>query len=241
MSLTPYSANVPDNRSTWQRRGSDSRKENLCRRSCTCRIPLPKVNGPPYSIAHNAAFSSSDDDQMESFLNLHCSSNVSHRSEQAQVSGYSWDARQDPTKRRSKNDPDGLTFIQGSRLNHSCDPNIYYSRNPSTGHGRFYAVRNITPGEELTISYLPFSTWKKATRQRLLLLDHHFSCSCILCSDSFGATATEEELKEYRAKADLLSKKIEVPVLTDWIVCRAIAKEMLSLQGYKPAKESLDL
>jgi hypothetical protein len=202
---------------------------------------LSEVNEPPYSIASNAAFSSLDDDHMELCLSLQCSSTFSQRSDQAQISGDIWDVRHDPTKRRWIHHLDGRIFSQGSHLNHSCDPNIYYSWNPSTGHGRFYAVRNITPGEELTISYLPFSIWKKATRQRLLLLDHHFSCSCILCSDGFGARATEGELKEYRAKADLLSEKIEVPVLTDWIVCRAIAKEMLSLQGYKSGKESLDL
>jgi hypothetical protein len=145
--------------------------------------PLPKVNEPPYSIADNAAFSSLDDDQMELCLGLQCSSNFFQRSDQAQISGYTWDARHDPTKRRWTHYLDGRIFIQGSRLNHSCDPNSYYSWNPSTGHGRFYAVRNITPGEELTISYLPFSTWKKATRQRLLLLDTifhaHVSCAVI--------------------------------------------------------------
>jgi hypothetical protein len=121
------------------------------------------VDGPPYSITNlNAAFSSLNNDQSELLLGLQYSSNPSLRTEWEQRSGSSWDTHQDDAtlwlESLWTNHLDGRIFILGSRLNHSCNLNIHYSWNPSTGYSRFYAVRDIKTGEQLTISYLPLST-----------------------------------------------------------------------------------
>ena len=41
-----------------------------------------------------------------------------------------------------------------SRLNHDCSPNLGYYFDSDTLSHRVYAVRDIFPGEELTISYV---------------------------------------------------------------------------------------
>lgn len=41
-----------------------------------------------------------------------------------------------------------------SRLNHACSPNLGYYFDSATLSHRVYAVRDIFPGEELTISYV---------------------------------------------------------------------------------------
>src|SRR4051812_28312599 len=43
-----------------------------------------------------------------------------------------------------------------SRLNHACSPNLGYYFDSTTLSHRVYAVRDIFPGEELTISYVEY-------------------------------------------------------------------------------------
>ncbi|KAK1750171.1 SET domain-protein 5 [Echria macrotheca] len=69
-----------------------------------------------------------------------------------------------------------------ARLNHGCDPNAfpqYKSRDMSM---TAVATRDIQPGEEITISYLPMGL---PTRHRLRSLENWgFNCSCTLCSSA---------------------------------------------------------
>lgn len=41
-----------------------------------------------------------------------------------------------------------------SRLNHDCRPNAAYHFNTDTGKMEVRAVRDITAGEEITVSYI---------------------------------------------------------------------------------------
>jgi hypothetical protein len=43
-----------------------------------------------------------------------------------------------------------------SRLNHACAPNLGYYFDSATLSHRVYAVKDILPGEELTISYVEY-------------------------------------------------------------------------------------
>ncbi|KAK1660104.1 hypothetical protein BDP55DRAFT_325349 [Colletotrichum godetiae] len=74
-------------------------------------------------------------------------------------------------------------FAQTSRLNHDCRPNIDYWFDPRTLTQRTTALRDIVPGEELTISYVePLQSRKD--RQNRLHSNWGFSCSCHFCTQS---------------------------------------------------------
>ncbi|KAJ5475202.1 TPR domain protein [Penicillium diatomitis] len=45
-------------------------------------------------------------------------------------------------------------FWLGSRINHSCLPNVAFSYNPAIKHGTFHAIRDLAAGEELTVEYI---------------------------------------------------------------------------------------
>ncbi|KAJ5639237.1 uncharacterized protein N7484_007099 [Penicillium longicatenatum] len=53
-----------------------------------------------------------------------------------------------------KNTFDGMLFLTGSRINHSCIPNLIFAYNPIIGKETFHAIRDIAAGEELTIMYI---------------------------------------------------------------------------------------
>lgn len=77
-------------------------------------------------------------------------------------------------------------FLLASRFNHSCMPNVHYSwqhKLGSSGPQVFHALRDIAPGEELTISYLGIrGTVDSATnRQERLMSCFKFKCVCSCC------------------------------------------------------------
>ncbi|KAI8452582.1 hypothetical protein BY996DRAFT_4563478, partial [Phakopsora pachyrhizi] len=67
-----------------------------------------------------------------------------------------------------------------SRLNHDCRPNSSFWFDSDTLQVYMYALRDIAPGEELTISYRGMKS-SRAERQSEI---HHygFECTCSLCS-----------------------------------------------------------
>lgn len=71
-------------------------------------------------------------------------------------------------------------FVKASRLNHSCNPNAWYSWNDTIGQLNIHAVRNIRAGEEVTISYLT-TVLEYSERQLVLRERFKFSCKCKLC------------------------------------------------------------
>ncbi|ORY66298.1 uncharacterized protein BCR38DRAFT_473569 [Pseudomassariella vexata] len=71
-------------------------------------------------------------------------------------------------------------FPEVSRFNHDCRPNVaFYIDNNLTHHT--HAVRDIHPGEELSISYLD-SFQARSVRQERARASWGFSCSCSQCS-----------------------------------------------------------
>lgn len=70
-------------------------------------------------------------------------------------------------------------YLNCSLLNHSCDPNCTQSFD--NGAAVIRALRDIQPGEELTIAYCPLPA-PKATRHKELL-EYNFTCSCAVCVD----------------------------------------------------------
>jgi hypothetical protein len=86
----------------------------------------------------------------------------------------------------------GHIFLQGSRINHSCTPNLEWAWNPNISQGTFHAIKHIKKGEELTISYIFGNHWTKARRtQELRRWD--FACSCPSCEETMDAKVDDEE------------------------------------------------
>ncbi|KAK7969955.1 hypothetical protein PG996_001608 [Apiospora saccharicola] len=72
-------------------------------------------------------------------------------------------------------------FTEISRLNHDCRPNCVYYFDPETVSNKVYAVRDIMPGEEITVSYIDGFQTSGARRARLH--EHWgFDCGCPACT-----------------------------------------------------------
>ncbi|KAK4653391.1 SET domain-containing protein 5 [Podospora pseudocomata] len=73
-------------------------------------------------------------------------------------------------------------FLDVSRVNHACSPNAAYHFDPLTMRKSLITVRDIHPGEELTIGYVDL-TQPSQTRQASL--SHwNFTCSCPRCTQA---------------------------------------------------------
>ncbi|TLD16173.1 uncharacterized protein PgNI_00220 [Pyricularia grisea] len=104
------------------------------------------------------------------------------------------------------------TFVEVSRMNHECSPNCAAYFDPGTMSQRIYAIRDIMPGEELTVSYIdPVQT--RAARQSRLRKDWGFSCSCQRCTSEahLGAEsdARVEQIKSLWGELDDYSARPE--------------------------------
>ncbi|KAL5536410.1 hypothetical protein ACEPAF_232 [Sanghuangporus sanghuang] len=83
-----------------------------------------------------------------------------------------------------------------SYVNHSCVPNSIYSLDKSTMIFSLRAIRDIAPGEEISITYLgndETSTVRKAELQN----KYGFICSCILCSAPTDAIVASDERRKF--------------------------------------------
>ncbi|KAJ7575609.1 hypothetical protein C8J56DRAFT_838010, partial [Mycena floridula] len=68
---------------------------------------------------------------------------------------------------------------QGSRINHSCSPNITCAWDAASFCMKFRAVRNVEAGEEITFSYCD-ALAPRADRQKELK-PYGFKCTCTAC------------------------------------------------------------
>ncbi|KAH6654073.1 hypothetical protein BKA67DRAFT_604491 [Truncatella angustata] len=82
-------------------------------------------------------------------------------------------------------------FPEISRMNHDCRPNADYYFDPETFAQHIHAVRPITAGEEITISYIDTVQTQQG---RLARLNHswHFPCSCSSCTQNKYLTAASD-------------------------------------------------
>lgn len=84
----------------------------------------------------------------------------------------------------------GDVFLLGSRINHSCLPNVHFAYNPMLKKETFHAIRDIMAGEELTIMY--FNAINRTKAQRKAESDKWgFSCSCPVCEDTMQGRQRE--------------------------------------------------
>ncbi|EGF99276.1 uncharacterized protein MELLADRAFT_94773 [Melampsora larici-populina 98AG31] len=103
--------------------------------------------------------------------------------------------------------PFGAVVFEPTRLNHDCRPNSAYHFDTNTLKLNVHALRDISPGEELTVSYIQVDV-SKETRQGLLSRDYGFECGCSLCSSPLHVAM----LSDYRIER---LKKLNA-ILDDW-------------------------
>lgn len=96
-------------------------------------------------------------------------------------------------------------FLLGSRINHSCIPNVHFAFNKNLNKATFHAVRDIEKGEELTLSYLDVANRTRDARQSELA-PRGFQCSCPACED----TPEGREMEQQRAILSKLDQDLAV-------------------------------
>ncbi|KAI1813413.1 SET domain-containing protein [Poronia punctata] len=84
-------------------------------------------------------------------------------------------------------------FLDASRFNHSCDPNVWYETNTRYGRWIGRASRNIKKGEEFTVVYLPCHA-SREEKQAETRETWGFDCDCPKCTGGLDEyTASLEE------------------------------------------------
>lgn len=90
--------------------------------------------------------------------------------------------------------PPAQLFLTASRINHSCVPNAEQFCGDELGWKSFVANRDITEGEEITISYIDH--FKPRTERQWELRDWAIDCQCPVCdADHPDSRAHEDRLK----------------------------------------------
>lgn len=85
----------------------------------------------------------------------------------------------------------GNVYFLGSRINHSCLPNVNFAYNANLKEETFHAIRDIMVGEELTIMYIN-GTNRTKDQRKAELNRWGFICSCLACEDTPRGKQREE-------------------------------------------------
>jgi hypothetical protein len=97
---------------------------------------------------------------------------------------------------------EGGLFPEASRINHACVPNCQHTWNDNIGEETIHAVRSISKGEEITISYADTGTFE--SRRRHLKKSFAFDCTCELCSLPEAARAISDKRQSEITRLDEL-------------------------------------
>ncbi len=101
-----------------------------------------------------------------------------------------------------------------SRLNHDCRPNAKYMFDKEIFEGQVRAMRNIQPGQEITIPYTQLAA-PREERQRSLFANRCFVCACGTCSlppdRQRESDARREKIRELKRKLEDVQFPPRVP------------------------------
>ncbi|KAK3357621.1 hypothetical protein B0T25DRAFT_164645 [Lasiosphaeria hispida] len=91
-----------------------------------------------------------------------------------------------------------VVFPEIARMNHDCRANADYYFDHETLTQYIHATRPISPGEELTLSYIN-PLMRREARLRKLQRTWGFKCACPLCTQEAGrAKASDARIKQIR-------------------------------------------
>lgn len=126
----------------------------------------------------------------------------------------------------------GGVFPLVARINHSCRPNAQHSWHEHSSREEVHAVRKISKGDELTLSYS--NGGPSDARRGALKAYFGFDCRCELCSLPAGELrASDERLR----KAQELDEAIGNPKIVNTQPDRALAycRELLTIYEQEKA------
>ncbi|KAJ6500153.1 hypothetical protein C8R47DRAFT_971260 [Mycena vitilis] len=105
-------------------------------------------------------------------------------------------------------------FIEASRLNHSCSPNVIHRFDPHSFSLIVHSIRPIAKGEEIVHSYIDLTRAATREARRDLLRDHfHFECLCDRCMLPDQVTVRESDERRQRIR-DTKREEIVTPFET---------------------------
>lgn len=105
-----------------------------------------------------------------------------------------FDASLDEADRFGSGEKVLVVFHHISFINHACKPNAVWEWNPQRGVGTVHALKDITKGHQIYVSYIASleNTLKpRKERQDLLSSGWGFDCDCAICH--LGATTSRAE------------------------------------------------
>ncbi|KAK3370654.1 hypothetical protein B0H63DRAFT_487371 [Podospora didyma] len=82
-------------------------------------------------------------------------------------------------------------YPEVARINHACKPNCIIRHSSTTLIMEVVAYTDISPGEELSVSYVPLNLVSDQ-RSSMLKGQWGFNCTCPLCSDAKASTASDD-------------------------------------------------
>jgi len=116
----------------------------------------------------------------------------------------------------------------GSRLNHSCRPNVVVQFKITSFSFQFIAVRDIRSGEELYCAYCSLSR-PKAERQTFLA-PYGFSCHCSACVNATPATDNVRKTFKDQVK-DLHTKRNQPELMADVVASAKLLEAEMVVEG----------
>ncbi|KAI0178494.1 SET domain-containing protein [Hypoxylon sp. FL1284] len=87
-------------------------------------------------------------------------------------------------------EPHMVVYPEVSRVNHACRPNAFIRFTPSSTAVSIVVQRDIEPGEEITITYVPMGKTREERQEALLKWG--FNCTCDLCAASKSEVAASD-------------------------------------------------
>ena len=123
----------------------------------------------------------------------------------------------------------GSVFLLGSRINHSCIPNIHFAYNPVLEKETFHAIHDITAGEELTIMYIRGVNRTRSQRQTELE-KWGFLCTCLACDDTLKGREREDKRAKLFDLDQELALNLRLGTEQSWRKALKLAQKMAAIQ-----------
>ncbi|OTB00691.1 hypothetical protein M426DRAFT_267234 [Hypoxylon sp. CI-4A] len=105
-------------------------------------------------------------------------------------------------------DPHMALYPDVSRINHACRPNAFIRFTPTSYAVSVIALRDIEPGEEISITYVPLGKTREERQEALKKWG--FTCTCSLCTASKAEVAASDYLRtKIKAMREEVMKAVE--------------------------------
>ncbi|KAF8210557.1 hypothetical protein K438DRAFT_162539 [Mycena galopus ATCC 62051] len=105
-------------------------------------------------------------------------------------------------------------FLEASRFNHSCSPNVVHRFDPQSFTLTVHTIRPIAKDEEIVHSYIDLtSTATHDARRSLLRKLYHFDCLCDRCTLTDVAAVQESDARRQRIR-DTKREEVARPLET---------------------------